>query len=104
MSRPDFPADFLANLTAAVNDRDGYKDHGEIRFRCPDHTPDEHPSARWNATAAVWVCDVCKKGGGALGLADRLGIPRPEPPETITQHGRPKAIVAKYDYHDRAGK
>lgn len=70
--------DFLAALTTTCLDREGRHERGEIIFRCPapDH-PDRHPSARWNPAKAVWRCDVCRAKGGALDLADRLGIPKP---------------------------
>lgn len=47
----------------------------ELRFRCalPDHA-DRHPSARWHRERAVWWCDVCGVGGGAVALARLLGI------------------------------
>ena len=75
MTAPDFPAEFLAALDRAVEARDGTPERGEIRFRCPapDH-PDEHPSARWNRKKAVWCCDTCGASGGALNLADLLGV------------------------------
>ena len=57
--------------------RQGKPERGEIRFLCPAHD-DQHPSARWNKAKAVWHCDVCGMGGGALDLAQRLGIPLPD--------------------------
>lgn len=69
---------FVDSLTRAVMDRSGSKKGDEVRFRCPaDGHEDKHPSARWNAKKATWVCDVCKQGGGAYNLADLLGIERP---------------------------
>ena len=79
MTAPDFPVDFLAAVDQAVMARDGTPEHGEIRFRCPaDGHPDNHPSARWNRVKAAWHCDVCKAGGGAMNLADRLDIAKPQ--------------------------
>jgi hypothetical protein len=78
MRRADFPPDFLAAIESAVLARDGTPERNEIRFRCPgEGHPDEHPSARWNREKAAWRCDACRAGGGALDLADRLGIERP---------------------------
>lgn len=70
---------FLDALDAAILARDGTPEHGDIRFRCPlpDH-PDKRPSAFWNRAKATWVCRVCGEGGGALDLADRLGVPKPQ--------------------------
>jgi hypothetical protein len=77
---PTFPTTFLTALEESVTARNGTLEHGEIRFRCPgENHVDEHPSARWNGTKAVWCCDVCGEGGGALDLADRLSIPHPTP-------------------------
>ena len=70
--------DFLDRLDAAVMARDGKPERGEIRFRCPAGThEDNHPSARWNRPKALWRCDVCQTGAGALDLADRLGVEKP---------------------------
>jgi hypothetical protein len=76
---PDFPGDFLKSIDRAVMSRSGSPKGDEITFRCPiEGHEDRHPSARWNTRKAIWRCDVCKDGGGALNLADRLGIDRPE--------------------------
>ncbi len=58
--------------------RQGTPKGEEIEFQCanPEH-PDVHPSARWNRSKATWRCYVCGVGGGALDLADRLGIEKP---------------------------
>ena len=73
-----FPPVFIAELTRACESRDGTQRRGEIEFRCPaDGHEDRHPSARWNLAKGVWCCPVCKAGGGALGLADRLGVAKP---------------------------
>lgn len=78
MTAPDFPLDFLDTLDRTVRDRDGKPERHETRFQCPaDGHPDIHPSARWNRKKATWRCDVCGAGGGALDLADLLGIERP---------------------------
>lgn len=115
----------IASLTRACEDRAGRPISGgrEIRFRCPAHQPDAHPSARWNPEKAVWRCDACEAGGGAIELADLLGIdrdrwpdrpperpyPRPEPvrrPPVVDQPlpakpaPGPERIVAAYAYGD----
>ncbi|MDP9364108.1 MAG: hypothetical protein M3Q10_07775, partial [Chloroflexota bacterium] len=78
MSPPVFPESFLDALDRATLARDGRPERDEVRFRCPaDGHPDEHPSARWNRAKAVWHCDACGAGGGALDLADRLGVEKP---------------------------
>lgn len=80
MTSHNFPAGFIAALTAAVMDRDGTPERDEVRFRCPapDH-PDAHPSARWNPGKGTWFCDICSIGGGALDLGGRLGVEKPRP-------------------------
>jgi hypothetical protein len=52
---------------------------GEVRFRCPlDGHADIHPSARWSRKGGgVWFCDPCGRGGGALQLAQLLGVDLP---------------------------
>lgn len=60
-------------------DRSGFTKGDEIRFRCPlDGHEDVHPSASWTPAKAAWYCHVCKVGGGAIDLAARLDVPRPE--------------------------
>ena len=54
----------------------GRREGRETRFLCPAHD-DHSPSARWNPEKAVWRCDACGAGGGALDLAERLGIELP---------------------------
>ncbi len=79
MTAPDFPAEFLAELDRAVLNRDGETKGHETIFRCPfDGHEDAHPSARWNESKATFFCDVCAEGGGALDLADLLGVEWPE--------------------------
>ena len=70
--------DFLDRLDSATMSRDGKPERGEIRFRCPSgQHQDKTPSARWNRAKATWTCDQCGVGGGALDLADRLGVEKP---------------------------
>ena len=73
-----FSPDFIDALDRAVREREGQDDNGEVRFRCPapEHA-DVHPSAMWNREKGAWRCWSCKAKGGALDLADRLGIPKP---------------------------
>lgn len=71
------PADFLESLTVAIEARSGKHNGAEIIFTCPSHE-DEHPSARYNVKKAVWTCDPCGAGGGALDLAKLLGVCLPE--------------------------
>ena len=65
-------------LRAAVLARQGRVEGGEIRFCCPcperHENGDAHPSARFNPAKAVWCCDVCSAGGGALDLANLLHV------------------------------
>ncbi len=70
-------SDLVIQIDPVVMSRQGKAEGGEVRFLCPAHD-DHHPSARWNRTKAVWHCDACGKGGGALDLARRLGIPLPD--------------------------
>ena len=83
----------IADLTRACEHRDGRPISGgrEIRFRCPAHQPDTHPSARWNPERAVWHCDACDAGGGSYNLADLLDVP--------TSRDRPRVTSA----HPRLG-
>lgn len=102
MSGADFPATFLADLDAAVMARHGKPERGEVRFRCPSgQHEDRHPSARWNRTKATWCCDVCNAGSGALDLAERLGVEKPQrQPEPTLDRRR---IVTTYDYPNASG-
>lgn len=79
MTTPNFPPAFLDEIDRAVLARDGRPEGSEIRFQCPapDHE-DVHPSARWSLAKGTWRCDGCGEGGGALDLAGRLGIEKPE--------------------------
>lgn len=87
-------------LERALVARDG-KDIGrdEIRFRCPVHSPDEHPSARYNRAMHVWTCDTCKAGGGFIDLARRLEI-------EVERSTRKESsqVVATYTYADERGE
>jgi len=56
--------------------RSGRREGRETRFLCLAHD-DHSPSARWNPEKAVWHCDACGAEGGALDLAERLGIELP---------------------------
>jgi putative DNA primase/helicase len=100
MSAAGSTVDALAELLrVAVLARQGKAEaHGEIRFRCPcpqKHTNgDAHPSARYNPVKAVWTCDVCKAGGGALDLAARLGV---EVYGTGNDTGRPPGVPATWN-------
>ena len=74
-----FPPDFVDRLEAVLLERHGiHQGRGEVRFQCPfpdrHRNGDAHPSARWNRERAVWHCDVCGNGGGALELARLLGV------------------------------
>ncbi len=75
-------AEIIAAVTAAVIQRGGRRRGLEYRFSCVEprrhRNSDAHPSARWHAEKAVWRCDVCGQGGGAVDLARRLGVPLPE--------------------------
>jgi hypothetical protein len=70
------PAALCAILSREVMTRSGRREGREIRFQCPAHD-DHSPSARWNPKKAVWHCDACGAGGGALDLAKRLGVELP---------------------------
>jgi len=92
--RPAHPA-LVAAIKAAVEARgwNGRLVAGELRFRCPAHD-DATPSAGWHPEKHAWYCHVCKKGGGAVDLARRLGIPLPDA----------SAVVATFTYRDAAGQ
>lgn len=77
MSKRDaLPQELLAALEDAALARGGRREGREIRFLCPAHD-DHHPSARWNRPKAVWRCDACGAKGGAIALANRLGVEIP---------------------------
>jgi hypothetical protein len=72
-------------VDAEVKRRDARQPrNGEITFTCPEsklhQNGDAHPSARWNYNKAVWYCDVCNNNGGAIDLAQRLGLRNDEQP------------------------
>jgi Protein of unknown function (DUF3631) len=87
--------ELLAALDRAVLARSGRRQGLEVRFLCPAHD-DHRPSARWHRGKAVWICDVCGAGGGALELARRLGVELPAVP------GRTRETV--YVVRDAAGR
>ncbi|MDQ3656390.1 MAG: toprim domain-containing protein [Chloroflexota bacterium] len=80
MTVPNFPSDFLPSLNEAILKREGKKaGKDRILFRCPyPNHEDRHPSCRWDSAKATFYCDICGDGGGALDLADLLGMDRPE--------------------------
>jgi Protein of unknown function (DUF3631) len=73
------PVELLAALDRAVMARSGRREGREVRFLCPCHE-DHRPSARWHRGKAVWRCDACGAGGGALDLAGQLGLELPAGP------------------------
>jgi hypothetical protein len=103
--------DLVERITAAVLAREGRRERDEIRFRCVEPAAhangDADPSARWNATKAVFVCDVCGVKGGAVDLARRLGlVPSPggRGPERVwTLRDACGAVVAEHVRVDLAG-
>jgi putative DNA primase/helicase len=86
---PDLP-----RLERCILARQGRREGREIRFLCPAHD-DQRPSARWNPDKSTWYCDACHQGGGWRDLAERLGLPAPEPA---------REIAALYPYRDAAGR
>lgn len=83
----------------------GQVDGGEIRFLCPAHNDQRHPSATYNPEKKVWICRTCGEGGGWTDLAKRLGIPlkngdNTKPPKTKPTRSK---IVATYDYRAEDG-
>lgn len=80
--RPEDHPGFIAEVTAAAMGRQGKQGRDETSFTCPNPGhPDKHPSASWNPTKGLWSCPVChyekEIGGGALHLADLLGVEKP---------------------------
>lgn len=75
-NRDALPQEWLAALEDAALARGGRREGREVRFLCPAHD-DHHPSARWNRAKAVWRCDACGAKGGAMDLANRLGVELP---------------------------
>jgi len=106
-----FPPTFISELTRACERRDGTPKRGEVEFTCPaDGHEDRHPSARWNPAKGAWCCPVCRAGGGALDLADRLGIAKPDRrlADVYAATTRPAPRVNRranviYDYTSAAG-
>lgn len=84
-------------IERAVLERDGQRERGEVRFRCPypaRHThADANPSARYHPERGVWWCDVCQEGGGWSNLCDLLGLTRE----------RDSEIDTAYSYTDENG-
>jgi hypothetical protein len=68
-------AALVAAIEAELVNRGSRRAGDEVRYRCavPEHE-DRNPSARWHPQRAVWWCDVCGVGGGAVGLARLLSI------------------------------
>lgn len=109
-SGPD-PA-LVSAVHAAVVDRGAKRQAGgEWRFHCPAHA-DKRPSADWNPDKATWTCRSCSAGGGAVDLAERLGVElprtdrRPAPPEQVTVYAIRDAagkLVAQHVRTDRPG-
>lgn len=62
-----------AAIEAALDGRGARRTGDEITFRCPAHD-DRNPSASWNRAKGAWHCFRCGAKGGALDLAQRLGI------------------------------
>lgn len=75
-NRDALPQELLAALEDAALARGGRREGREVRFLCPAHD-DHHPSARWNRAKAVWRCDACSAKGGAIDLANLLGVELP---------------------------
>jgi hypothetical protein len=65
--------DLKAQVEAAVMARQGKKQGGEIRFKCPSHD-DEHNSADYNPTKHVWICRACGESGNYWHLGVLLGV------------------------------
>lgn len=107
-----FDPHFVQEVQAVVMARDGKNERAdEIRFRCPSHSPDAHPSARFNTSKLTWRCDVCGAGGGVFDLADRLNIARPSRSQSLgassvtlaRTDSTPRVEEATYDYLDESG-
>ncbi len=97
MTATVFPASFLDELNRAVMDRDGKAKGSETIFRCPiDGHEDTHPSARWNPKKFTFFCDACGTGGGALALADLLGVEKPERKKGTPRVPSQKRVVHSY--------
>lgn len=71
------PPELLAEVERVVRDRGGNGSGPELSFRCPcgEHrNGDQNPSATYNTIKRVWFCHKTGAAGGALDLAERLGI------------------------------
>jgi putative DNA primase/helicase len=93
-SKPD---EVIATIERTLQTRQAYVDGKELRFLCTIHS-DTNPSARWNPEKQTWFCDVCKRGGGYLDLAQRLGISTQS--ERMGNGQDARRIVRTYDYRD----
>lgn len=60
-----------SEMETALMLRDGRRRGSEIVFLCPAH-PDDHPSASYHVEKHVWVCRVCRAGGGYVSLTEAL--------------------------------
>ena len=93
--------ELVACVTTAVEQRAGRRHGREWRFRCLQadrhRNGDAHASARWHEGKAVWHCDVCGVGGGALDLARRLGVLEPH-------DRRPNVLETVYAIRNAAGE
>ncbi len=84
----------IVNLVeTAVMGRRARRVGAEVAFLCPAHA-DRTPSAMWHPKKAVWHCHVCDAKGGAIDLANRLGIQLPERDRMERQ------VAATYIYYD----
>jgi 5S rRNA maturation endonuclease (ribonuclease M5) len=100
----EFPRSFIGDLERAVMHRKGRPRGDEIHFQCPlEGHEDNVPSATWNIRSHTWFCHACKVGGGALDLADRLGVDKPPMP-AAPKLVRPRRIIAEYNYVDAEGE
>jgi hypothetical protein len=87
----------IAAIEETVWARGGKQQGRDLLHHCPNHSPDAHPSARWNPEKQTAFCDVCQQGWGALAYATLLGIPSDG---TRTTPAEPAAI---YEYRDDEG-
>src|SRR5262245_6345085 len=78
--RPPFDPELCDRITKAIREHHhGILEGRKWRFRCwnPVHANgDQHPSHEWDPAKGVHHCHVCGDGGGAVALADRLGVNR----------------------------
>ena len=108
---PQDHPDFLDRLDRAVMDREGVHKGREVTFTCPNpFHPDTHPSAKWNRDKGAWKCWSlgCEEeiGGGALALAEVLGVEKPDDRKPWQEGPRitvGKGVTTVYRYHDAEG-